>query len=349
MKYNRGNADLWWVLAVVAGMWVVWALSGGPDRASTGVRPFIEPPPPIGSGRTYGPAFKFFALPNFGDDYFIGGGKVSVIKSFEPDELDENNESASEPPVGNNSIYFEQVKIHQGNARYEYQPGKEFITLQANYRDRNSAPINLSGWYLKNGKDQRFTVPNYPRNKNAVAGISDFVAIPLVGNAPIILPDSGEVVVTTGKVYSGNSLPINDNFRVNKCSGYLEDLKNYNFYPALNTRCPNPEDEPGVNALDRECRDFVESYSSCRTPEFKKVDGDNYVDGRQIDLSRQCRDFMDERFNYNTCITRHSGDEDFFEDEWRVFLGRRWELWAEEDEVITLYDNFGKLVDELKY
>ncbi len=355
MNLKKGNADLWWVVAVVAGMWVVWVLSGGPNRVEQGVRPFIEPPPPISSGRTYGPTFKFFSPFSFGDRMSINGGKVNIIKSFDSNQGDD---SLDEPGVGNNSIYFKQVKISRGNAPYEYQPGKEYITLEASHG--NDAPINITGWYLKNGRDQRFSVPNYPTNKTPVAGVSETAIIPGAvsifmangsnqNSTPIILPPGGEVAVVTGNVYSGNSFPINASFRVNKCSGYLEDLKNYNFYPALNSNCPNPEDEPEVRQLDRECRDFVEGYPGCRTPEFKRVDSENLVDGSPEDLSRQCRDFMTERFNYNTCVARHSGDSDFFEDEWRVFLGRRWELWAKEDEVITLYDSFGKMVDQIEY
>ena len=354
MNTKKGNADLWWVVAVVAGMWVVWVLSGGPGDVDSNSHPFIDPPPPLGTGRTYGEGFDFLKPINFSAGY-SPIGNISISSYI---DRSDNVELPDGAGVGNNSIYFAQVRISEGGASSEYQPGKEYVILQADYS--NKAPINISGWYLKNGKDQRFSVPNYPTNKTPVADPSDVAQVPgavqtFMANGsnqnvtPIILPPGSEAIITTGTVYSGNSFPINASFRVNKCSGYLEDLKNYNFYPSLNSNCPNPEDEPEVRQLDEECRDFVEGYPRCRTPEFKRVDGENLVDGSPLDLSRLCRDFMTERFNYNTCVTRHAGDSDFLVDEWRVYLGRRWELWAEEDEVITLYDNFGRMVDEVEY
>ena len=70
---------------------------------------------------------NFFALPNFGDDYFIGGGKVSVIKSFEPDELDENNESASEPQSATIQFILSKLKFIKATRGMNISPAKNLL------------------------------------------------------------------------------------------------------------------------------------------------------------------------------------------------------------------------------
>ena len=51
--------------------------------------------------------------------------------------------------------------------------------------------------------------------------------------------------------------------------------------------------------------------------------------------------------NYNTCLDLHKDDADFFSDEWRLYLGKSHDLWADEGELIKLIDENGKTLDSL--
>ena len=47
---------LWFVLAALAGLIILWWVQGGPERADLrGI--FLAPPPPLDSGDAYGPGF----------------------------------------------------------------------------------------------------------------------------------------------------------------------------------------------------------------------------------------------------------------------------------------------------
>ena len=134
--------------------------------------------------------------------------------------------------------------------------------------------------------------------------------------------------------------------------GFLEDLPEYTFTPPLARNCPGPRDEPGVSALDTECRKFIERMTPCRTPQFNTRDreGDicsNCVDGKL--LSGSCVAFIKSHFNYGSCIANHVNKSNFSGRTWRIFLGRGWEMWAEDYETIELFDQFGRLVDSRNY
>jgi hypothetical protein len=45
--------ELKWFLLLFFGLWVLWVLTGGPERVENRQRPFIEQPSPIEGGRTY--------------------------------------------------------------------------------------------------------------------------------------------------------------------------------------------------------------------------------------------------------------------------------------------------------
>jgi hypothetical protein len=45
----------------------------------------------------------------------------------------------------------------------------------------------------------------------------------------------------------------------------------------------------------------------------------------------------------------HKNDEDFYDDEWRIYLGRGEELWKNRRETIILKDQAGKIIKEVSY
>ncbi len=229
------------------------------------------------------------------------------------------------------SPWFELVKISSGNARQEYRPGHEYIELTAS--SRLEAPINLAGWQLTNGAIRR------PRSDVAV--ISEAVTL-----AP-----GARAVVITGQPLNRSGWPFRQSFRLNKCVGYLnEQFETSGITPTFSRRCPDPEAELGASALPDKCYDFVRRLSSCHQPEFSEDrEGNDLVDGREDDLNRQCRLYVEDHFSYDRCVAWHQTDADFYGDDWRVYLKRQWELWDEDREVMTLYDQNGKIVDQLDY
>lgn len=251
------------------------------------------------------------------------------------------------------SIYAGSITIGTGNASRAYQPYEEYITISNKGREE----ANISGWSLKNGKDKR----GYELGGELRYYPSDVVFIgqgtlftPPTGTGvfqDIILKPGERAVLTTGSVGAQTPYKITS-FKENICSGYLEDLDEYNFSPALERRCPRPANEVGLERLDTECRQFVERMSSCHTPEFETRDSKgeicyNCVDGKP--LSSSCRAFIQNHFNYDSCLANHGLDDDFSSETWRIFLGRSWEFWAEEYETIELLDQSGQLIESRSY
>lgn len=259
---------------------------------------------------------------------------------------------------GPKSPYAGLVSIGVGNASSEYQPSGEYIVLYGT--GSIETPINVTGWFLTNGKGAR----TYQVGSAVTRFASDKVIIPEGksilnsngggANGPVLLAPYGEIILTTGSVnYKSKQLPA---FRENKCSGYLvRDQKDkLSLNPGVNTYCPSPIKEMGVSNLDLACRRFVENMNSCRTPNF--VDSvvergsvqAGYVDGVG-GLSDQCKTYLQEHFSYNSCVANHAQDSNFYTTTWRVFFNRPFELWATDHEIITLYDREGRVVDEYRY
>lgn len=282
-------------------------------------------------------------------------GKVTVSKNFS--SLDVQPISGNQ---SNESKWKGMIKIGRGNSSGATHPNQEYITLQT--ERRNNGPINITSWFLTNGKDRKSFIIS--GNDRQAKGVSDRVTlsqgtlifIPNGNNLQqdIVLDPGDEAIITTGKVPNGIPFEIKINFKENICTGYIEDLKDYNFTPSLRRNCPDPEDEEGVSSLDDVCYKFVNQMSTCHTPEFKDIFYKNkepftgYVDNVG-NLSQQCKNFIKRNYSYESCVINHFSDENFFGKSWRIFLNYPRELWAKDREVITLYDSEGKMVDQLIY
>ncbi|MBI4136068.1 MAG: hypothetical protein HY481_00745 [Candidatus Vogelbacteria bacterium] len=317
---GAATGDLLWVLAVVAALWILWFATGGTERPAATAGPFIKPPPPIGTGEIYSTSARHpvSSTGRSGADSISGGASAAA-------------EAPADDPNHNHSIFFGQVRISAGSARYEIQPNREYITLTA--ARSNQIPIDLTDWQLANNALRHSRV--------SVARIA----------LSILLAPGGVVTVNTGSPPSSNLWPVGSAFQINKCTGYLaEDFRNFRLTPAFSRSCPAPRAEPGIEFLADDCYDYVSRLSACHTPEFeRRADGYNYVDGRRDTLSSQCRAYIKDHFSYNRCVAWHGADPDFFGQDWRVFLNHTGELWAANREVMTLYDRGGKIVDQLDY
>lgn len=255
--------------------------------------------------------------------------------------------------VSRHSYSVSPIAIGSGNAPYAYQSYEEYITLE----NQSQSSVNITGWQLRNGKDERpyYTGSSLQRFSADVALIPKAaVILSPSGNSllqDVILAPDERAIVTTGSFGVRSPYPITS-FKENMCTGYLEDLDNYAFNPPLTGDCPRPEDEPGIQNLDVGCRRFIETLSYCETPEFggRDEEGENCphcINGKLV--SPACQAFVQSHYSYQGCLAYHQKDPEFSGDTWRVFLGRGWEMWADEYESIELYDRFGQLVNYQNY
>lgn len=252
-----------------------------------------------------------------------------------------------------NSTYSRSISLNIGNARSEYQPSKEYVSIRNSGRD----PISITGWQLKNGKDERTYYLNGQLQRFtadiAIIGQGTLLLSPTGSNAmrSIVLERGETAIITTGRPSSQLPYPI-VSFKENMCTGYLDNMQEYTFTPNLDRNCPRPANEVGLANMDTECRKFVERLQSCQTPDFTPRDKRNQpckncVNGTP--LSNACVAFIKERFNYKGCVAYHAGDKNFYGNTWRVFLGQGWEMYGTEYEKIKLFDQLGRPVSERSY
>ncbi len=246
------------------------------------------------------------------------------------------------------------ISLSTGNAPYTSDAYKEYVALY----NWGNTPVSITGWQLRNGKDKR----TYDNGGSLQKFSADLATIPTAtkllypngtgSEQNVVLAPGERAIVTTG--YFGVRSPVSvKSFKENLCTGYIEMLPEYSFEPSLDASCPSPAKEPGFEGLDSECRDFVSTLSSCRTPEFDTKTYNNEtcttcVGGRR--LSSQCAAFVKEHFSYKGCLAYHSGDANFDnKNTWRIFLGRAWEMWSDKYETINVFDRAGTLVESEDY
>lgn len=261
--------------------------------------------------------------------------------------------SSGEAELEANSSYSRAVRLNGGNASRTIQPYEEYITIS----NRGESSINITGWKLANGRDKRVyelggTLNRYPADEAYIPS-GTLVIAPSGNNVMqnIVLQEDDQAVITTGSANKGGPFNITS-FKENLCTGYLENMPEYDFTPSLSQSCVDPSDEPGFRALDNKCQDFIEGLRSCTVPEFggKDREGNNCpgcINGEILPSS--CAAFIKSHYNYSSCVAIHRNDPDFYSNTWRVFLGKSWEMWGANNELISLYDNLGRLVDYISY
>ncbi len=272
-----------------------------------------------------------------------------------------SNTNSSDKIISKNSALANTVSINTGNASYSVQPIDEYIEL----RNNSGKSLNISGWSLSNSKgDRTYTAGNQIMHFSSDQSIipqAVRVLSPYGANYSqnVVLKPNESAVITTGSV--GITSPIKIvSFKENACTGYIENLPNYNFTPALQMNCVYPRNEPGVRNLDTQCQDYINSMQSCHTPLYNTVDTTGHTADRQgntcngcVDgnnsLSGSCIAFIKEHFSYQGCLANHQNDANFEGRTWRIFLNKQWELWAKNYETISLFDSNEKLVNYVSY
>ena len=212
------------------------------------------------------------------------------------------------------------VTLSAGRSRAT-APEEEFVELRL--AAHAPAPISITGWTLQNRAGQRVLIGR---------GASVLFPPPAGSAAePILLRPGDKAIITTGRG------PTNVSFRLNWCTGYLDQTRQY--IPALARDCPqlSPTLEPEL-ALQDACLDYIER----EVPRCAHVDP-------PITLPPLCREYILEHTRYKSCFEHYRNAEGFFADEWRIFLQQDQELWKAERETITLRDAQDVVIDRITY
>ena len=180
--------------------------------------------------------------------------------------------------------------------------------------------INLTGWRIKSKVNEIFVPQAVELYDPSGFGL----------NKDIIVKGSGEV-----DLYSSPS-PIGRNFRLNACSGYLNNL--YSFQPPLPASCPPIySGRSEVMGFSSACQDYLDTLSSCREPRPSEL---NLLDS-------VCQAFTS-RASYAGCFNLHKFDKNFLSNRWLIYLGQSWLVDPRHDQV-SLYNFQNQLVDYRLY
>ncbi len=255
---------------------------------------------------------------------------VSKIRSSSPKDIgkiDFNLASSTQKTIPKttqkaielqDSFYKGYVKLTNVSSKETY-PEKEYITIAIT--QPNLSEVNVTNWKLQNSKGE--TVP-----------LGQGTSLFLTGNvnqlAPILLKGGDSLTVSTGRS------PVGVSFKMNSCALYLEQFQD--FIPPIISTCPSIRETRGFSSLDLTCQRFIGQIPKCTT-NSKTLPSE---------LSVSCMTFIYSKVNYNGCVSVHKNDSNFYSKNWRVFLGRSSEFWAQKD-TMTLLDNEGKVIDALKY
>ncbi|MFQ5540723.1 MAG: hypothetical protein ACE5F4_00530 [Candidatus Paceibacteria bacterium] len=325
MKEPRGAAggDLIFFIFFIVVLGIVWALTGGPDRAISREGPFLNPPFPLGNESAY--SVPGVSIPLSESAGSRGGSQSRSGSSDTLSDIISRVRSGFSSVRGGDSPYAGLVTLSAGRARLN-TPDEEYITLKTS---RNvEGRIVISDWRIESAVTLAGTT------------IGDASGLPFSGRVntedTIALGPSATVYLVTGRA------PIGASFRVNTCTGYFAQFQEFN--PDLDDACPFPEDELALAARtdfvpNDTCIEFVENINRCTLT----------LSAIPPAVGAACQDFILNDLSYSGCVDAHRSDPGFFKNEWRIYLDRDQELWKEKNERITLIDENGLVVDSISY
>lgn len=244
---------------------------------------------------------------------------------FQTSELEKNTDEALSGS-GNgtetiiNSTYKNNVELNASWGAKETNPQKEYVEITAS--SKNEKPIVISNWRLKGkqGLDIKLGTGTY------------LIFAGQVGAQNAISLNPGEkAIIVTGKS------PLGTSFKLNKCTGYFEQFQD--FVPSIPRECVYPKDEDLPNSLNDFCLDYIDNLPRC------EVHNKSFP----VEMQNNCIDYITSNVTYNSCVTKHKADSNFYNPEWRIYLGRTDELWKEKRETVTLYDENNKIIDQVSY
>ena len=289
-----------WFIGVFTLLFLGWLITIGPEAGNV-EKPFLEPPPPIGEGGTYGPSLS--APKKEAEKTYVDMGGNTILKQ--------------------DSLLGEQIALSGYYLGNSTNPNEEYLVIIAS--DSNTRPVNITGWKLQSAITGRSTVID--------RGTYLFRSGQVNTEQSVFLNPGDRAFVVTGRS------PVGVSFKLNACTGYLEQFQN--FAPQLPLQCPHPLEEnfpTGPQGLSNECIDYLRLFPRCAIhtlaipPQFSGL----------------CQDYI-QKVTYTECVEKHKSDSNFYKPEWRIFLKRDAEMWKERYETIYLLTESGKLVDSISY
>lgn len=316
--------DAWFFIGVFVFIFLVWIAAGGPMNAISFTGPRLALPEELGGG-------SYLQFPRSGG----GGGSrnVSLPGSTGNTSGTKNTGTYSIPVSGGTISVFGVPSPYQNLVRLNRyvssasssDPKREYVEISL--AQNASEGVNITGWYLESGATGKAElIPKGTRRPTSgVVNASDDI---------VLMPGERALII------SGES-PVGASFRENKCTGYFADFQS--FSPSLPKNCPSPASElatyygkPYIH--DPACIEFVNRVPRCSVP----------LDGTS-NLTINCKDFLEDHFNYNGCVKYHGNDSDFSGTTWRIYLGRDTHMWRSKYEIVRLHDKTGKTVDLFGY
>jgi len=254
------------------------------------------------------------------------GKKITVItettKTDESQQIRTDFEKAQ--GLAGVSFYKDKVFLKKGLANYS-DSDSEYLIIETD--KNNTGRIGVSDW----------SIESIMTGEKIYIGKATYLPYSSKVNTleSIFLSPGEKIYLTTGRS------PIGTSFRTNLCTGYFEQFQN--FSPALKKECPLPEDEAsfitvGPNSYNDECIDLVKDIPRCEINTKTLRAG----------LQYECQTYI-ANINYNNCVDIHKNEENFYKDEWRIYLNRETELWKNSRETLRLFDAEGKVVDTITY
>ena len=316
---GAGN-DLLFVVVVLVVLALIWAGTGGIERARQDPGYFLKPPAPLGTDATYGRSLSD------GIEQSSKGIEESFSKAQQ--ELKRvSTEIGKTVSYGMLSPYH--GLVHFGgyvSSAGAGNPAQEYVEID--YNGDGAGRIPITGWTLLSAiSNIAVSIPQGARTP--ASGALSFVE-------PIYLSPGDSAYVITGRS------PLGISFLPNKCVGYFEQYQS--FIPSLYRSCPAPTGEIAYAQdqnlrADNACYDFVSTLPSCQM----------HSGSFNQPLSESCKDFIQNDLTYTGCVRNHRSDADFYAKDWRIYLSRDQSLWRDRREVLKLLDMQGLTVDVLTY
>lgn len=283
---------------------------------------FISNPPTLFKGTPLEKIFSSSSQSTTSKSASSAPQKTSVPQT----EVSNQIPSSQIPPgytIAQLSPYFKKVRISSAYAsNYSGYPTQ--FDLYSSFS--NGEKIDITGWDIATNHGS-LRIPQ---------AVNDYDFSNLSPQQDIVLSSNSHVY------FYSNKSPINVNFRLNKCIGYLEN--NYVFNPALPRNCPTIN-RSQVSYLAGYCQNYIFSLGSCAVPSIAKY---NSFPGNEE--GNACRQFLG-NISANNCYRDHRNDSDFLSSEWRV-----WFNWTGINNIldsahdrVRLFDENGLLVDQYIY
>lgn len=321
----RGDALLF--IGILLFIFIVWIAIGGTAHPISFTT--INPPDATGTGSSTADGFAL----NSWDSGPNGGGSTSnrstqdELAKVQQGVVDLQENYVESQRFGTPSVYKGLVTIrHSVGPFMSEDPDTEYLTVTVSSR-ASDAGIDVSGWsVLGEAEGRSFTIPG---------GVN----LPHLGevnqNEPVVLAPGQTAIITIG------DSPVGMSFRENMCTGYFDQFQD--FSPPMSHLCPDPTDDfnrfylGDPKKLDA-CHAYIQGVRSCTVP----LNVPN-------NLGSDCNQFIDDHLNYNGCVDAHLGDQNFFGNEWRIYVGRNSDFFTKDHDTVKLLDGAGNTVDLLSY